>query len=159
MVRPQYELRFAADLNGAGIARFLPLTRVRRSRLDRGKPRATWHVAPLFPQYLFVNTPTTDRPDTVARSIASPKFIDVIDQPRLAHELQNLERALDHDHLLEAHPTIHEGQLVRIVEGPFVGTQGIALSRDDQQCQVQLAIEVLGQAVPVTIPVSMIEAC
>lgn|GEM_PF-4355171 len=157
-VRPLFEQRFARDLDSAGVDYFLPMTRIRRTRIDRGRQRQITQTRPLFPPYLFVNLAPDDRPDAVVRSIASPKLIKIVNQLQIKHELTQLECALDIDDTLTACPIIREGEGVRVVDGPFIGLQGHAVHQDGQ-CRVQFRASLLGQCVEVTVPLDRIEPC
>jgi len=158
--RPQFERRFATDLEQANVDHFLPLAKVRCTRQDRGRLRSIVQIKPLFPTYLFVNFPKGDRPSAItARSIANPKLINVVDQHGLAMDLANLQIALDSDNTLTPRPTIQHGQRVRVVEGACMGMEGEAVRQDDHHIRIQLSVCMLGQAVDVDVPIEKVEAC
>jgi transcription antitermination factor NusG len=120
---PKYEKKVEASIQDLGFEVFLPLHKVKRRWSDRIKEIEV----PLFSNYLFVYTdedhiPRLTEVDGIARFISfQKKFATIKDQ-----EIALIRNALREDRELQIEPNqFHNGQKVRIEDGPFMGVQGI----------------------------------
>jgi transcriptional antiterminator RfaH len=111
-------------LGAMGIACYLPLRRVVR----RAAGRRTESDLPVFPGYVFLwgsrdDAFRADRTRRVAR------IVPVADQAGLERDLANVHRAVAAGGVLEPFPWIRDGVRVRVVSGPFLGVEGVVVSR------------------------------
>jgi transcription antitermination factor NusG len=154
--RPQYEQRLARDLAAAQVGHFLPLTKIRRHKNDRGRSYVVKENRPLFPGYLFLNAPGGYAPDAARRSIATIRIIPVVDQERIAWEIKGLMRAIGIDPELGTEP-IRKGSRVRIIAGKLEGITGFVTEECRGQLHVQLTVEMMGRAIPAEMPADYVE--
>jgi len=111
-------------LDGMGIASYLPLRRV----IHRTGGRRTESDLPVFPGYVFL-WGTRDDSFRADRTRRVAQILPVTDQSRLEWELSNVHRALAGGAPLEPFPMVQDGVRVRVVSGPFLGLEGVVLSR------------------------------
>jgi len=57
---------------------------------------------------------------------------------------------------MRKHHQVREGQIVRVIEGPFTGFQGEVKEVDEQTAKV--AVQVFGRVTPVDLPLGQIVA-
>ena len=57
---------------------------------------------------------------------------------------------------MRKHHQVREGQIVRVIEGPFTGFQGEVKEVDEQAAKV--AVQVFGRVTPVDLPLGQIIA-
>lgn len=155
--RPRYEARLSSELRAAGVSHFLPIEQLERRKEARGRLFRVQAERPLFPGYVFVRGDWTAR-DAASRSIATTTVRDVADgmQDRLTRELLAFERAIEDRIPLGSVREFKGGQRVVVVEGPFMGSQGLFL-RKENGGEFLLSLSILGAATPVQMPPQYVE--
>jgi transcription termination/antitermination protein NusG len=138
--RSRQEKALAENLQGLGIASFLPLVDVTRTY---GRRKASVEL-PLFPGYLFLKGKLEDAYEA-DRTKRVAHIIHVADQEKLTRELRNLSLALNAHAPLDPYPFLRKGVRVEVRSGPLAGIQGIVESRTKRD-RLSLQIDVLGQA-------------
>ena len=139
--RSRQEKALADELSMLCIAYFLPCTRQLRIH---GRKKAVVET-PLFPGYLFIRGAIEDayRAD---RSGRVAQIIRVVDQDRMAWELQNIHMALSRQAPLEPYPAVlRRGLRVEVKSGPFSGLRGV-VSEQSGLDRLILQVELLGRA-------------
>ena len=150
--KSRFEKAFAWDLLRRGIGYYLPL--VERVRISGGRRRKV--LAPLFTSYVFFcgdenaryTALTTDR---LCQTIAIP------DQEQFLSQIAAVHKAMSSNAQLDPYPFLATGKRCRIVGGPFMGIEGIVISRD-RKARIVLEVSILGQAVVMEIDPSLLEA-
>jgi len=153
-VRSRHE-KFVCDaLTKKSIETYLPLREITRNWSDRKK---IIHE-PLFSSYVFVNLAIKDRWDIlntkgvvrfVGPSAARP--VEVCEE-----DLAAIKKFLHEKVQLDPFPYLKEGQRVYVKSGPFKGTEGFIV-RKDEHCRLVLSLDVLMQSVSIQIDQSCIE--
>ena len=90
------------------------------------------------------------------RTARVANFIEVRDQERLLKELMQIEQALQAGAPLVPDKYIKAGQKCRVIAGPLLGLQGVAVKTRGAM-RLILQVDMLGQAASVEIDIDMIE--
>lgn len=117
---PNCERKVEGALRKIGIESFLPMHEVIRHWSDRKKRMRV----PLFPNYIFTRVSNIDRfkvlgQHGVIRFVSTGKNPDVI----LEHEIEFIRKALVNNPLVH-HLSFKRGETVRVIKGPFAGSEG-----------------------------------
>ena len=144
-VKPRTEKKMTAYLAHDRIWHYLPLlTKVRR--VQRRKVRTE---VPLFPGYVFARLCAETRLAMLRKNLIV-RIIPVPRQRELIHQLRQLAHAGRAGHEVRKVPLFKVGDLVRVTQGPFYGVEGY-IRRDEGGASIVLNVEILGQAVAVSI--------
>ena len=132
----------AKRMDEKGIENFLPLYKSVRKRSDR---RVVLDL-PLFPGYLFVRIPLASR----LRVLEIPRVVRIVSHnsapaPLPASEIESLRLGLSHDVNAEPCDYLRKGCRVRVIRGPFAGSEGI-LVRRKHGYRVVISIEMIRQS-------------
>lgn len=149
--RARQEKALSATLRAAGVPHFLPL--IDRVRYHGGRRRIVRE--PLFSSYIFVwgaNEAAYFAIETkrVVRSVPAQ------DQDRLAHEIEQIRRALAGGGELDPHAYLRRGRWVRVTAGPFQGLEGLVEDRPRPE-RLVLQIRTLGRAASLEIDADLLE--
>ena len=121
---PNQERKIHSLLTHQDLIAYLPMHQVMRQWSDRVKAV----MMPMFPNYLFVHIPDTDR----ARVLQVPgvaRFIAFEGHPAIiaADEIEMIRRLENTTVALESH--LLTGDRVQITQGPFAGLEGVLFRR------------------------------
>ncbi len=132
----------AQRLAQLGIERYLPLYNTVRQRSDRRVNLSR----PLFPGYLFVRIPLTERLTVldVPRVVRLICF-NSIPLPVPDEEIELLKKGLSGPSEIQPCSYLSKGCRVRIIRGPFLGAEGILLNRK-QSFRVVLSMATIMQS-------------
>lgn len=125
---------------------YCPLV-ARKSRSPSGRVR-TSHV-PLFPSYVFVNATGEQRQQSLKSNCIS-KTIEIEDTGSIITDLCQIRQLVEANAPLTQEARIQPGQPVRVVSGPFMGIEGIVLSRRGEE-RLLVAVRFLQQGASVAI--------
>jgi len=136
---PHHEKWVARQLEGFRVQNFLPLYRSLRRWKDRRKELEL----PLFPGYLFVRIPLSDR----LRVLRTPGVVQIVGfqgRPQSVpdSEVETLRQSVLHGTSLQPHPYLKVGRKVRVQNGPLTGMEGI-LVRQKDAFRVVLSVEMI----------------
>ena len=146
-VRSNFERLTATHLENRGYAPFLPLYRSKRNWSDRLKEIDL----PLLPGYVFCQLdihkrlPVLSTPGVVSIVGAGKRPI-----PVEGEEIAALRAISSSDRPAEPWPYLRSGQHVRIVRGPFEGTEGI-LVQTRKAYRIVVSVTLLERSVSVEI--------
>jgi transcription antitermination factor NusG len=150
--RHQHEKIVAQTLLGKGFEIFLPLQTVPRRWKDRTKMLSL----PLFPCYVFLRGGL----ERWAQIITTPGVFSLVgfgDRPTAIPEAEiEALRRVEACCVLEPHPFLRCGDLVRVISGPLEGIQGI-LVRKKNQFRLVLSVELLEKSAAVEVDVATVE--
>ncbi len=149
--RARQEKAVARQLYRWQVPFYLPL--VDKSLLYRGR-RVTSHV-PLFTAYLFLYGTEEERVRALSTNRLS-SVLEVVDQPRLVHDLRQIQRLIDAKAPLTIESRLTPGRRVRIKAGAFQGLEGTVVSRQ-RQTRLVLAVNFLQQGVSVEVDDFLLE--
>jgi transcription antitermination factor NusG len=152
-VKPRCEKKMAEYGVRRGCPLYLPL----RTETKIYQRRKVTVAKPVFPGYVFVEF-APDQRAQLLKSNQIVRILEVADQNRLLHELDQIRKALAADPTLGACQAVMQGSRARIAGGPFQGLEGVVtLVRG--QTRVLLNVEMIGQAVALDVDASLLEIC
>lgn len=159
--RSHHEKSLAWQLGEQGFDYYLPLTLVRKKTASRNRVTL---VVPLFDGYLFSAAPRES--DGTTNNLRLTNFLldhqhVFIDEywgrvklrDQLVSDLSIVEAALAQNPSLEARSVQRVGQPVRVLRGPWLGSEGIVdeIDKGRDKRRVWMTIETLGRAVPLDV--------
>lgn len=145
------EKALAHDLISKEISYFLPMS----WKVQRRSRRTIRSLLPLFGGYLFFCGQEDERVE-IMRTNRVANLIPVEDQEKLLDELVQIEQALRTGAPLTPYKYIKAGQRCRVIAGPLIDLQGIAV-RAKNSARLVLQVDMLGQAASVELDLDMIE--
>ena len=144
-VKPRTEKKMAAYLSRDRLWHYLPL-RMKIRRVQRRKVRTE---LPLFPGYVFARLNAASRLAMLKTNLVV-RLIPVPRQRELIHQLRQIAHAGRVAPEVRTVSVFKVGDLVRVTQGPFYGVEGY-IKRDEGGTSIILNVEILGQAVAVSI--------
>ncbi len=150
-VKPRTEKKSTEFLRHYHCWHHLPLT-VKITRVQRRKVK---RELPLFPGYVFARL-NADQRLAMLKTNLIVRLIEIPRPRETIHQLRQIEHAGRTGHELRKVATFKSGVRVRITSGPFYGIEGRVL-RDEGGVSVVLNIDILGQAVAVSVSPSECE--
>lgn len=124
---PRHEKRVAEQLRNRDIDHFLPLYEA----VHRWKDRRARVTLPLFPGYVFVHIPLSERLHVLeVPSVAQIVSFSGQPAPLPDEEVERLRSGLA-QRSAQPHPYLTVGRRVRVKSGPFEGIEGILLRKKD----------------------------
>jgi len=138
---------------------FLPEVAARAKR--DGKPRVM--QVPIFPGYLFVRH-AMDKASYV-EILKARGVVRILDggwsrlTPIPAGEVDAIQRLVRSGVPLFPHVYFHQGDRVRVVEGPLVGIEGMFVREQPNKGRLVLSINLLQASVGVEVDAASVEAC
>jgi transcription antitermination factor NusG len=133
-VRSRQEKVLARRLSNSGVGFYLP----QQKKVHSGVKRVRVSYVPLFGGYIFVRG-TSAQVALALRCDAAVSLVSVVDQQRLAEELQQIREVLLAGGTLVPAPDLHPGDEVTIAHGAFKGYRGIVLA---ERNEVRLVVSV-----------------
>jgi transcriptional antiterminator NusG len=119
--------------------------------------------APIFPGYLFVRH-AMDKASYV-EILKARGVVRILDggwsrlTPIPADEVDAIHRLVRSGVPLFPHAYFHEGDRVRVVEGPLVGIEGLFVREQPNKSRLVLSINLLQASVAVDVDAACVEAC
>jgi len=150
---PRHEKRVALQLGRHSIDYFLPLYQT----VHRWKNKRARLELPLFPSYLFVRIPRTERVQ-VLQLPGVHYLVNVAGEPVAIsdREIQVLHSVLFSRLRVEPQPYLSVGRRVRVKVGPLQGSEGI-LVRHKNNFRVVLSMDLIMRSVAVDVDVADLE--
>ncbi len=145
-VRPRTEKKTAGFLKLYGMWHHLPLW-TKTVRRQRRKVRTE---LPVFPGYVFAKLNAADRVKMMKTNLVVGT-IRVLNERLLIHQLRQVARAGKTGAQIHCTEIFKAGDPVRIKYGPMAGVEGYVV-REKGGVSVVLNVEMLGQAISVTLP-------
>jgi len=146
---PRAEKKAAWHLTAQGFRSYLPMV---RKTVRHARKLTTVH-APVFPRYLFVALDLErDRWLCVRSTIGVARLVTYGDGMPIPVPLGVVEALLakSESNVLRLDMDLEKGQDVRVSSGPFADIIG-TLHRVDANGRVQVLLQIMGTAVPVTL--------
>ena len=150
---PRHEKRVAQQIEGRGIACFLPLYRSVRRWKDRRKELDLV----LFPGYVFLRIASRNRLQ-VLQIPGAVRLVTFNGQPAPLpeDEIESLRHRLSASGNIEPHPYLRVGRRVRVRSGPFQGLEGI-IQRTKDRCRVIFSIDLIMRSIAVEVDTADVE--
>ncbi|HEV2522291.1 MAG TPA: UpxY family transcription antiterminator [Candidatus Acidoferrales bacterium] len=151
--RHQHEKSAALSLSSKGHDVYLPLYRSIRRWQDRSKQ--IWF--PLFSCYLFVHGGMNRQVEI----LTTPGILQIVasgGRPAVVpnEQLDAIRKMIDCSFNVEPHPFLRSGDLIRVINGPLLGLEGI-LTRKKGSTHLVISMEMLGRAASVEVNRSDVE--
>jgi transcription antitermination factor NusG len=146
------EKALAWQLQRRDIQYFLPMN----VKVSRRKGRTYRPLFPLFPGYVFFCAVEDTQRLHVLTTNRVANLIEVHDKEQFVAELSAIEKVLRLGQPLLPHKYLKCGQMYRMTGGPLMGIEG-QLTRIDNAARLILKVDMLGQAVSVSIDADMVE--
>jgi len=145
-VRSNQEKRIAQQLSGRDVEHFLPCYRA----ISQWKDRRVQLEIPLFPGYLFVRLPFSER----LKVLTIPNVVSLVGSrtapSRIAEqEIDWIRRGVEQG-TVEPHPYLKVGSRVIITHGVLSGLEGILLRRQNN-ARIVVSLESISRAFTVEI--------
>ena len=145
VVKPRHEKMAAACLKGKGYPEFLPLY---EKRTYVGK-RARSAELPLFPQYVFSRFNPNDRlPVLTIPGVFAIVSIGKVPAPVDDKEIESIQAMVHSGRVTSPWPYVEAGQIVRVIEGPLRGLEGVLLCIKSK-CRLVVSLTLLKRSVAV----------
>ena len=146
----------AESLSAKGLHAFLPKRRVKSRRRDRRR----MIDVPVFPGYLFVETAMTPHDWQLIRK--TPGVVSILGYgdtpaPIPRYQVESLRTVVQVAMQIDPYPYLHEGQRVRVVSGPLKGATGILVEKKEGQQRLVCTLDIMNQAVAVTLDACEVE--
>jgi transcription antitermination factor NusG len=154
--RSHCERLVAGQLAAKGIPPFLPEMHIRSSR--RGSPAIV--RAPMFPGYLFVRQ-VMDKERYVA-VLSTRGVVRILEEgwtrltPIPDADIQAIQRIVEANVPVFAHPHLSQGERVSIIDGPLAGVEGVFVRGTTNEGCLVVSIDLLGRSVAVAIDSSAV---
>jgi transcription antitermination factor NusG len=144
---PRHEKSVAKQLEERRIDYFLPTYHSVRRWKDRRKEVDLV----LFPGYVFVHIPLSDRLQ-VLQLPGVVRFVNFHGLPAALpeNEIEALRSGLQNQIRMKSHPYLKVGRRVQVKNGPMAGVQGI-LARRKQNCRLIISLDAIMRSVALEI--------
>ena len=133
------------------ISYFLPMT----EKVYKKSRRVFRSMLPLFGGYVFFCGNEADRLE-VLKTKRVAGLLEVKNQQHLITDLLPIEKALTSGAELAPYNYIKAGQRYKVVAGPLMGTEGLAVS-EQNKTRLVLQVDILGKATCLEIDSSLLE--
>ena len=153
--RSRQEKIAASMLENLDVAYFLPLIEEERQWSDR-KQKVT---LPLFPGYMFVQIARST--EFQLRVLKVPGIVDFVGNrtgplPIPESEIENVRAVVSHGASCSSHSFFEVGDWVRVVRGALAGVEGTLIRRGEQS-KLVISVEMIQQAISVSVSISDVE--
>ena len=144
-VKPRTEKKTAEYLRQYRLWHHLPLYR----KVTRVQRRKVVRELPLFPGYVFARLNPLERV-LMLRTNLVVRTIDVPRPREMIHQLRQIAHAGRAGKEVRKVEKFTVGEPVRVTQGPFYGIEGY-IKKDEGKTMIVLNVEILGQAVALSI--------
>ena len=148
-----HEKRACEQLSARSVENFLPTY----DSVRRWKDRRVRLALPLFPGYLFVHLPLSQR----VRVLEVPSVAGIVSfhgspAPVSLEEIESLKRSLCDRSRVRPHPYLTVGRRVRVTNGPLAGLEGVFLRRRGV-LRIVVSIHMIERSVAVDVDATDVE--
>ncbi len=153
--KPRHERKVNVHLSREGIKTFLP----EMERWSRRKDRKKRVFYPIFPGYLFIDTALgRDNRLKVIKTNGVLRILDTNGTPRAIPETQieAIQRIVDNRKAVFPHPYLKKGQVVRVIDGPLTGIEGIFISEKGKG-KLVISVNILHRSIAVAVEETDVE--
>jgi transcription elongation factor/antiterminator RfaH len=147
--KPRHERKVNAHLSREGITTFLPEMERWSRRSDR--KQKIWY--PMFPGYLFINTELSG--ENRLKIIKTRGVVMVLGHKGIPtaipeNQIEAIQKAVDSRKAISAYPYLESGQIVRVINGPLNGVEGIFISEKGKG-KLIISVDILHRSVSIEI--------
>jgi len=150
-VKPRTEKKVAEYCALYGIPCYLPL----RENSHVVQRRKVTFMLPVFPGYVFAKFPAEQRLCLLQTNLLV-RILEPLNTRRMLRDLIMVRRALKANPELKASAPLAKGRPVRIIDGPFMGVEGL-VARMAGTMKVVLNVEMIGRSLTVTAETNQLE--
>jgi len=153
--KPRHERKVNAHLAREGIMTFLPEI-VRWSRRRDRKKRIYY---PIFPGYLFINTDLNG--GSRLKVIKTRGVVRILGNKGIPtampdNQIEAIQKIVDNREAVSPHPYLETGQIVRVIDGPLKGVEGIFVA-EKNRVKLIISVDILYRSVSVSIEATDVE--
>ncbi|MBN1299879.1 MAG: UpxY family transcription antiterminator [Melioribacteraceae bacterium] len=147
--KPRSEFKAELQLNSIDIESYLPKVQLLKKWSDR-KKKVT---EPLFRGYIFIRADERERLLALEQN-AIVKTIFFNGKPSAVPQSQidSLKKMLSNTNDIQVFNNIIKGNIVKIVEGPFSGTEGVVYNVSKNESMLAVNIDIINRSVVVKLP-------
>ena len=145
------EKALAWQLQKKNVSYFLPMA----EKVSKRNRRISRSMLPLFSGYVFFCGNENDRLEALKTNRIS-NIIQITDQKLFINELMPIEKALVGGADLQSCAYIQSGQRCRVLAGPLMGIEGIAVN-EQNKTRLVLQVDILGKATCLDIEANLLE--
>ena len=147
-VKPRTDKKVVEYCKAYGISYSLPM-REKTRVVQRRKVKV---LLPLFPGYVFVVIAANGQRLKLLQTNCLVKILEPTSGYALARQLVQVRRALHADPTLIPDLPLEKGKRVRVINGPFMGFEGLITDlRGKQKRRVVMNLELIGQSIAVEV--------
>jgi len=152
--KSRYEKFINQELANRNIESFLPTRKIKR----RWSDRLVTIEEPLFTSYIFVKTEPINR-IAALRVKGAIKFVSAGLNPIPIEEdvILSLKNIVQNEISIDSFPYLDKGDRVCIKSGPFKGTEGFIILKNDKRCQLVISIAAIKSSVSIAIDSYLVE--
>lgn len=151
--RPRHEKKVAEILNQKGEEVFLPLLKTKRQFKDRKREVEL----PLFPSYIFSKFEYKER-FSILETHGVMKIVNFQGKPAIVPDwqIESLKVILENPETLRLENYYRQGDLVKVVNGPFKGLNG-TVKQQKGESRLVITIDGIMQSISVEIDPDSVE--
>lgn len=152
--KARHETAVARQLEAKDVSFLLP-TYVKSSKWSDRIKRV---LSPMFPSYVFVHVSDQERV-RVLQTTGVVNFVSMAGRPSPLgdEEVKLLQECAARPHVFEPHPFLCVGQRVKVMQGPFVGWEGV-LAYKKNSARLVISVEQIMRSVSVELAGADVEA-
>ena len=152
--RSRHEKHIKKELDKRFIESFLPLRKIKKRWSDR---RITLEE-PLFKSYLFVKTNYSHKTD-ILKVKGAVKLVSTGRKPIPVPEdtILSLKNITQQEIDIDPFPYLDQGDRVYVNSGPFKGTEGYIIRKDDKRCRLIISITAIRSSISVEVDSYLVE--
>ncbi len=154
--RSRHEKFINSQLTKRNIESFLPTRSIKR----RWSDRTMTIEEPLFKSYIFVRTDNFYKhKKDILRTKGAVKFVSAGTEPVSIDEatILSLKNIIRDDIAIDPFPYLAQGDRVSIKSGPFKGTEGYIVRKDNKKCSLVISIDAIKSSISIKIDSHLVE--
>lgn len=152
--KSRHEKFIGEELSRRRIESFLPTRKIKR----RWSDRTVTIEEPLFTSYIFVKTDLVNKTDTL-RIKGAVRFVSAGVSPVPIEEgvIHSLKNIIQNEIPIDPFPYLDKGDRVCVKSGPFKGTEGFILLKDNKRCRLVVSVAAIKSSIAVEIDSYLVE--
>ena len=152
--KSRHEKFIDEELARRKIESFLPTRKIKRRWSDR---TVTIEEA-LFTSYIFVKTDLINKMETL-KIKGAVKFVRAGHNPIPIEEgvILSLKNIIQNEIAIDPFPYLSRGDRVCVKSGPFKGTEGFIVLKDNKKCRLVISVAAIKSSIAVEIDSSLVE--
>lgn len=152
--KSRHEKFIDEELDKRKIESFLPMRTIKR----RWSDRTVTIKEPLFTSYIFVKIDPINKTDAL-RIKGAVKFVSAGQKPIPIEEgvIFSLKNIIQNEIPIDPFPYLDKGDRVCVKSGPFKGTEGFIVLKDNKKCRLVISVAAIRSSLAVEIDSYLVE--